>query len=106
MNSEPSKLAKWSGVASNVVILAGLILVAYELNQNSQLARAALINDGTEFENANWQVLLGESPIELLAKSIECPEKMTFADYITMDSYYFLSMNVIYRNYELAKEGL
>lgn len=98
--------SKWLSFATNLAVLGGLFLVAYELNQNSDLARAALINDGNAFENELWEELMGDAPNEVIARSIECPEKMSYADFITMDAYLFTSMNIVYRNYELAKEGL
>ena len=49
---------------------------------------------------------MGDAPTELIAKSVECPEKLTYADFIALDAYLFTSMNIVYRNYELAKEGL
>jgi hypothetical protein len=101
-----SSVSKWLSFATNLAVVGGLVLVAYELNQNSDLARAELINDGNAFENEHWQVLMGEAPTELIAKSVECPEKMSYAEFIAMDAYLYTSINIVYRNYELAKEGL
>lgn len=99
-------LSKWMTVAANVGVLAGLIVVSYELNQNTKLARAALINDGNAFENALWADMMGGEPSDVIAMAVECPEQMTYADFMAMDAFLFTSMNIVYRFYEIAQEGL
>ena len=49
---------------------------------------------------------MGENPAVAVAKSIESPAEMNFADYIVVDSYLFTNVNLFYRNYELANEGI
>ena len=104
MNSE--KASTWLSLFANFALLLGLGLVAYELNQNSQLARASLIHEGNALENQVWANLYGETPAEVIAKAVQCPEKMTYADFMAMDAFLFSSMNMVYREYELSKEGL
>ena len=99
-------MSKWFTLGANVALLIGLGLVAYELNQNTQLARTTLIHEGNALENQIWANLMGEVPGDVIAKSVECPELMTYADFVAMDAFLFTSMNMIYREYELAKEGL
>ena len=101
-----SRLSNWISLIANVSILAGLILVAYELNQNSQLARIALINDGSAFENQLWTEMMGDIPGDVIAKAVECPELLTYSDFMAMDAFLFTSINIVYRNYEIAQEGL
>ena len=104
MNSDNA--TKWLSLVANIAILMGLGLVAYELNQNSQLARTSLIHEGNALENQVWSNLLGEAPVDVIAKSVECPDLMTYADFMAMDAFLFTSMNMVYREYELSKEGL
>jgi hypothetical protein len=101
-----TNISKWLTVIANLGVLIGLILVSYELNQNSKLARAALINDGSGFENQFWADVMGDAPTSVIAMAVECPERMSYADYMAMDAYLFTSLNIVYRNYELAQEGL
>ena len=72
MNSDNA--SKWLSLVANIAILMGLGLVAYELNQNSQLARTSLIHEGNALENQVWSNLLGEAPVDVIAKAVECPE--------------------------------
>lgn len=97
---------RWLTPLANVALLAGLVLVAYELNQNSSLARMALVNEGNLAQNQLWANLMGEHPGEVIARVIECPEEMTYADFMAMDAFLFTSMNMLFRDYQLAQEGI
>jgi hypothetical protein len=100
------KLTPWLTIAANVGLLAGMVLVAYEINQNSQLARITLVNEGNIANNQFWTVLMGEAPGNAIAMSVECPEAMTYSDFMVMDVFLFIGMNYLYRNFELAQEGI
>ncbi len=101
-----AKNTSWLNILANVALLAGMLLVAYEINQNSQLARVALVNEGNVASNQFWANVMGENPAHVISMAVECPEAMSYSDYIAMDAYLFTGMNFLYRNYELAKEGI
>ena len=65
-----------------------------------------MLNEGSITENDVWLALMNDAPNDIIAKSVECPEKLTYADYIVLDSYLFTALNNVYRSYEVAKEGL
>lgn len=98
--------SRWLSIGANLAILAGLVLVAVELNQNSRLTRTALIAEGSALENQIWTPLATELPGEVIAKAVECPEKLTYADFLALDGFYYTSFNDVYREYELKREGL
>jgi hypothetical protein len=100
-----SGASNWLAIGTNVAVIIGLLLVVLELNQNSELARIGLINDGNATENELFQALMEKVPKNTIAKSLECPEKLDLSDYVVLDSYLYTGMNLVYRNYELAKEG-
>jgi hypothetical protein len=103
---EFDRLNRWLSLAANLGLLAGLILVALQLNQTSELARAQLINEGNITASQVWAGLMGEKPAEAIAKSIESPSEMTFSEFMVVDAYLYTAMNIFYRNYELAGEGM
>jgi hypothetical protein len=100
------KPASWAPVLANLGLLAGMLLVAYEINQNSNLARTALVAEGYVASNEFWANLMGEKPARVIAMAVECPEAMSYSDYFEMDAYLFTGMNFLDRNYQLAKEGI
>jgi len=99
-------LSRWISAAANIAVLAGLVLVAIQISQNSSLARTALINEGNVVSNQIWANLMGENPGQVIARAIECPERMTYADFMAMDAFLFSNMNMLYRDYQLTQEGL
>lgn len=103
---DSDRLNRWLSLAANLGILAGLVLVAVQINQNSQLVRLQLINEGNVALNHIWANAMGENPTDAIAISIEHPEEMTYADFMAVDAWLYSSMNLFYRNYELAQEGL
>jgi hypothetical protein len=100
-----SAAVNWLSIGTNVAVIIGLVLVVLELNQNAELARIGLINDGNATENQLFEALMDDVPRNIIAKSLECPEKLDLPDYVVLDSYLYTGMNLVYRNYELAKEG-
>ena len=100
------RLNSWLTPLANIALLIGLVLVVYELNQNRSLARMDLVNEGNVVQNSIWANLMGDVPGEVIGKALECPEEMTYADFMAMDAFLFTSMNALYRNYELAQEGI
>ena len=103
---DSDRLNRWLSLGANVGLLAGLVLVACEINQNSQLARAQLINEGNVALSHVWSNLMGENPTQAIARSVERPHEMSFSDFLVVDAYLFSSFNLLYRNYELAREGI
>ncbi len=103
---EFDRVNRWLTLAANLGLLAGLILVALQLNQTSELARAQLINEGNTTASEVWAGLMGEDPAVAIAKSIENPSEMTFADFMVVDAYLWIAVNIFHRNYELAREDM
>ncbi len=64
------------------------------------------MNDGNVVSNEIWANLMGQEPAATIAMASECPERMTYADFMAMDAFLFTSMNMLFRNYELAREGI
>lgn len=100
------RLNRWLTLGANVGILAGLILVAMQIDQNTQLARTQLVNEGNIALNELWGTVAGENPMQAVAKSIENPQSMTFADFLVADMILSANITLMYRKYELAQEGI
>ena len=104
MNSE--NVSRWVAAAANFAGLAGLILVAIQIRQNSELQRISLVNEGMLVSSQVYANLMGENPAQALARAAECPERMNYADYMAVDAFMWSNWNAVYRDYRLYKEGL
>lgn len=100
------RLPSWLSLAANLGVLAGLVLVILQMRQNAELARKAYINEGNVAMNQMWANMTGAHTIDVIAKSVASPGEMTHADFIAMDAYLYPSLNMIFRDYQLAQEGL
>ena len=100
------RIVGWVSLITNIALLAGIALVAYEINQNSELVRVQLVNEGNILANEIYANSMGENPEEVIARAGECPEQMSYADFIVMDAFLYTSINILYRDYQLAQEGI
>ena len=104
MKSE--RINSWLSLGANVGVVVGLILVAYQINQEAQLTKAQLFSDVTTSMNEFNQALMGDNPLEVVAKSIENPHELTLAEMQIMDAYLISAMNEIRRLELLRQSGL
>ncbi|NJM35884.1 MAG: hypothetical protein HC850_15665 [Rhodomicrobium sp.] len=99
------RLFQWLGLLANVGVLLGLVLVIVQINQSTQLARAAYRNEGNVAWNQMWASMM-DGRLDAVSKSVECPNEMTHDDFLALDAYLFSALNMLYRDYQLAQEGL
>lgn len=82
-------LSEWLHVIGNFAVLAGLVVVAYEVRQNSVLARGELVATYIGY----WQEIdrskLDLGFAQVLSKAIDHPDKLTSAEIIQLDGYYY-----------------
>jgi hypothetical protein len=100
------RLPHWLNLAANLGVLVGLALVILQMRQNTELARKAYINEGNVAMNQMWANMNGAHTIDVIARSVATPGEMSHADFIAMDAYLYPSLNMIFRDYQLAQEGL
>jgi hypothetical protein len=100
------KLNKWLQVSANIGIVLGLVLVGFQLRQNSELVRIQLL-----YEESNRAIeleteVVGERAAEVWAKSIQAPEDLTLAEIRIMEALLWSFMEQLRGTYRLAKLGL
>jgi hypothetical protein len=100
------RLQRWLTLGANVGVLIGLVLVVVQINQNTRMARTAYKSEGNVVANQTWTNLMGDRPGDVIEKSIECPEELTYSDFMALDAFLFTAVNMLYRDYQLAQEGL
>jgi len=100
------KINSWLSLGANIGVVVGLMLVAYQINQEAELAKVQLFSDVTTSMNEFNQALMGDDPLEIVAKSIENPHKLTLAEMQIMDAYLISAVNEIRRLELLRQSGL
>ena len=100
------KISSWLSLGANIGVVVGLMLVAYQINQDVELTKVQLFSDVTTSMNEFNQALMGDKPLEIVAKSIETPHELTLAELQIMDAYLISAINEIRRLELLRRSGL
>ncbi len=103
---QTEKVVRATKALGNLAVLVGIILIAVEISQNSNLVEAQLASDS----QAAWVAIdaskQGESFAEVLAKAIERPEDLTLAEMLAMDGYLLTYLDQLWRRDALHALGL
>lgn len=100
------KLNKWLQVSANIGIVLGLILVGFQLKQNSDLARIQLLYEESNRALELETEVVGEQSAEVWAKSINSPEDLTLAEIRIMEALLWSFIEQLRGTYRLAELGL
>jgi hypothetical protein len=104
MNTQ--KLNDWLQLAAGVGVIAGLLMVAWEINQNAQLTRVQL-NSDTFTGMEELARSLQQEPLALaLAKSYETPEKLAAHELIILDGFYREAYMLVFREWVFIERGV
>lgn len=90
------KLFVWVQIVTTVSVVAGLILVAWELQQSRTLAEAALVQTRLIEIAQDSTALYGERSADSLALACTNPDEMTHADRLVVHANFMNSMRRIY----------
>jgi len=96
MGSE--KLVNWLQVLGNFGLIAGLVLVALQIQQNTDITKAQMISEDRGIAVALKLAVIGENPAKAVAKAIDSPDQLTTEDMFVLTSlqlanYYHKSRN-------------
>ncbi len=80
------KLSNWVQVAANVGIFAGLVLVALEMQQNSELLRLQLVKEEANNYIASEFSIAGEKYPEVFQKMLSDPENLSLSEMRVLES--------------------
>ncbi len=100
------RVNSWLSLISSVAILAGLVLVAIELNQNTDQLRLQLVFQTTQKLFENNRDLLGDNPTPTIAKSITNPEDLTYVEFLLASSFVLNGLNEWEDRFFIHEKGL
>ena len=89
---------KWLQIISNFGVLAGLLLLAFEINHSSALVESELrtnaMGDWVNTDLAKFSETINET----LAKSMEHPQDLTLSEMIELDAYFSAYLSMVERS--------
>ncbi len=100
------RVNSWLSLIANVGILAGLVLVAIELNQSTDQLRLQLVFQTTQKLFENNRDLLGDNLTPTFAKAITDPENLTYEEFLIADSYVLNQLNEWEDRFFIYEAGL
>jgi hypothetical protein len=100
------KISRWLTLGANIGVVLGLLLVALQIRQEAELTKIQLFSDHTNSRKEWAQAMMGDSPMNVVAKSIERPKDLSLEELLIMDHYFVSALNEIRRLELLSKSGL
>lgn len=91
---ETSKVANWLQILANFGIIAGLILVAIQINQNTKIASADFRSRGFEIVAQYQLAMIGENPSSAVAKAATNPDDLTDEELLILRRIFSFWVNV------------
>ena len=101
-----TKINPWLNLAANVGVIAGLVLVAVQINQNSEITRAQIANDYFLADMNLELKMMGEDPASSWVKAVYTPDEITEQDAVILDRYFNYGVVQILRLQEMNELGL
>jgi hypothetical protein len=100
------KVGAWLQIIGNFGLLAGLVLVAVQINQSNSLARASHASVMFEEETANWRAQMGENPSAVFSKAVSDPASLTPEEVFVIRSSVWLRLNILTRSAQMEEFGV
>ena len=93
----------WIQIISSIAIVVGLVIVVFELNQNSIHQRAQLTHDDYVNLHTHMYTLMGENPAAVIAKARTSPQELSEEERIVVDAHLF-SQYLFLESYEYIEQ--
>ena len=103
---DTDKVNRGLTLAANVGVLGGLILVAFQINQNTQIAKAQITNDYYLADMELELAMMGDDPVISWTKAVYTPNDLTKEDAAVMDRYFNYGLVQIDRLQKMHELGL
>jgi hypothetical protein len=90
------KLERFSALltlAANLGVLAGIVVLIVELDQNTEHLRLQLLDQINARQYAHNSIFLSENPGPVIEKALLEPENLSFTEFQIMDAYLLNALN-------------
>jgi len=97
---------RWLTLVANIGVIAGLVLVAAQINQNTQITKAQIANDYFLADMDLELAMMGDDPANSWAKAVYTPDELNTKDAAILDRYFNYGLVQIQRLEEMNELGL
>ena len=103
---DPTTANQWLTLAANAGVITGLILVAIQIRQNTQITKAQITNDYYLVDMQLELKMMGEDPAKSWVKSVYTPNELTREDAVILDRYFNYGLVQLKRLQKMYELGL
>ncbi len=103
---DAGKMGNWLQVGANLGIILGLVLVGFQLKQNTDLLRVQLLYEESQSFINHERQMMGDNPAEAWAKALENPEGLSPAEFRVMDAYLYAMSEQWRASHRLRELGI
>ena len=103
---DSDRLNRWLSLGANIGVLAGIIFLVVEIQQNSDLARMQFADDRQNTWQQGELVVFGDSIATVWEKSVLDPASLSLAETRMLDAYLAFQLTNAQRVLDLELNGL
>ncbi len=100
------KLNRWFTMLVNLSVLAGIFLVAIQIQQNTDITKAQMANEYYLLDAQLELTMMGESPALSLEKAIYFPDELNQEDAVILDRYFNFGILQLQRIRKMIELGV
>jgi|TARA_B100000809_G_C14975506_1_gene472541 hypothetical protein len=100
------KLNRWFTMLVNLSVLAGIVLVAVQIQQNTDITKAQMANEYYLLDAQLELTMMGESPAQSLEKAIYFPDELNQEDAVILDRYFNFGILQLQRIRKMIELGV
>jgi len=100
------KLNRWFTMLVNLSVLAGIVLVAIQIQQNTDITKAQMANEYYLLDAQLELTMMGESPALSLEKAIYFPDELNQEDAVILDRYFNFGILQLQRIQKMIELGV
>ena len=100
------KLNRWFTMLVNLSVLAGIVLVAIQIQQNTDITKAQMANEYYLLDAQLELTMMGKSPALSLEKAIYFPYELNQEDAVILDRYFNFGILQLQRIRKMIELGV
>lgn len=100
------QLNSWLGIVANLGVVAGLVLVALQIRQNTLITKAQVANDWFLADMQLELAMMGENPAATWAKAVVAPDDLDDREAAVLDRYFNFGLVQIQRLQKMHELGV
>jgi hypothetical protein len=100
------EINSWLGLVANAGVVAGLVLVAIQIRQNTEITKAQVSNEWFMADMQLELAMMGENPAQSWTKAVFSPDDLDRHDAVILDRYFNYGLVQLQRLQRMHELGM